>query len=79
MEIKWGNVFLALIIVYVLINLPSILNNIAAAVSSITGALSSAFGSITTNHDSPAYDLVRLCVLLIFVLGVIRLLKKRKH
>jgi uncharacterized membrane protein YfcA len=79
MEIKWGNVFLALIIIYALINLPTITNNVAATISSITGAFGSAFGSNTTNSNSQVYELAKLCVLLIFVIGILRLFKNRKR
>ena len=77
MEIKWGNVFIALIIVVALINLPSITHNLASFVSSIASVLGSVFELGNAGHNSQAYDLARICVLFIFVLGVLRLMKRR--
>lgn len=77
MEIKWGNVFIALIIVVALINLPSITHNLASFMSSCTSALGSVFEAGNTGPNSQAYDLARICVLFIFVLGILRLMKRR--
>ena len=79
MEIKWGNVFIALIIVYALINLPSITNNVTATFSSITGVFDNVLGSNTSSSNSQTFDLARLCILLIFVLGIVRLLINRNR
>ena len=79
MDIKWGNVFLALVIFFALINLPAITNNVVVTISSITGAFDNVFGSNTTSHNSQAFDLAKFCILLIFVLGILRLFKNRKR
>jgi len=79
MEIRWGNVFFVLMIIVALINLPSITNNVTSFVSSITGTFGNAFESNTTSHNSQAFDLARICILLIFILGIVRLFKNRRH
>jgi hypothetical protein len=79
MEIRWKNVVIALILVLCLINLPAILNNVTNATSSMSGAFSGIFGGFDSSGHGPQYDLARLCILFIFVLGVFRLLKNWKR
>ena len=77
MEIKWGNVFIALIVVVALINLPAITHNLASLMSSSASVLGSVFEAGNEGHNSQAYDLARICILFIFILGVLRLMRRR--
>jgi hypothetical protein len=78
MEIKWKNVFLAIGIVFLLINIGSIVNTIAGIITDVLGAIDKAFEPFrqySHRGDSPTYALARLCVLLIFIVGVLKLIK----
>lgn len=72
MEIRWKNVVIALLVILALINLPTILHNLSSVTSTLTSSVS---GSSTAGGSPDRYELARLCVYLIFILGVLRLLR----
>ena len=78
MEIQWKNVFLFFGILLLLIYLSSIVNTFAeimtGAIETIKLALPSP-GSFGHGGSSPTYSLARLCVLLIFIVGVLKFIK----
>jgi len=78
MEIKWGNVFIALIIIVALIMLPVITHNLASFVSSFAGIWGNSLEFGFSRQNAQLYDLARLCVLFIFILGVLRLMRRRR-
>jgi disulfide bond formation protein DsbB len=79
MQLNWRNVFIALAVLFILFYLVTIVNNIATVFSYIAGAFSGVFGGYHSgSHNSHTYDLARLCVLLIFALGFLRLITRRR-
>jgi hypothetical protein len=78
MQLNWRNIFIAIILIFALIYLPAIVHNVSMVVSSFAGAFSGAFSRYSGSHNSQTYDLARLCVLLIFVLGVLKLITRRR-
>jgi len=78
MEIQWKNVFLFFGILLLLIYLNPIVNTfsqiITGAIETIKAALPSP-GGFGHGVGSPTYSLARLCVLLIFIVGVLKLIK----
>ena len=81
MEIQWKHIFLFFGIILLLINLGPILNTFAGIISDVLGAFDSAFEPLR-NHNfrggSSTYALAKLCVLLIFFVGVLKLMKSWK-
>ena len=78
MEIKWKNVFLAIAIVFLLINIGPIVNTVAGIFTDVLGAIDKAFEpfrQFSYRVNSPTYALARLSVLLIFIIGVLKLIK----
>ena len=78
MEIKWKNVILAIVIGYLLINIGPIVNTVAGIFTDVLGAIDQAFEPLrqfSYRGNSPTYALARLCVLLIFIIGVLKLIK----
>lgn len=78
MEIQWKNVFLAIAIVFLLINIGAIVNTIAGIIADVLGAIDRAFEpfrSYSYRGDSSVFALARLCVLLIFIVGILKLIK----
>jgi len=76
MEIRWRNVFILILMIFILFNFHAITSYISGVVSSFA----SAFGGIFSGHyggssNSHIYEIARLCVFLIFVIGILRLLK----
>ena len=78
MEIQWKNVFLFFGILLLLIYLGSIVNTFAeiitGGIETIKAALPSP-GSFGHGVSSRTYSLARLCALLIFIVGVLKLIK----
>ena len=81
MEIQWKNVFLFFGILILLIYLGTIVNTfteiISGAIETIKSALPSP-GNFGHGGGSPTYSLARLCVLLIFIVGILKLIKNWK-
>jgi len=78
MEIKWKNVILAIVIGYLLINIGPIVNTVAGIITDVLGAIEQAVAPLrqcSYRGNSPTYALARLCVLLIFIIGVLKLIK----
>ena len=71
MQIRWKNVVIALLVIFALIHLPTILHNLSSVTSTLTAAYS---GCSTTEGSSNRYEIARLCIYLIFIIGVLRLL-----
>ncbi len=77
MEIQWKNVFLFFGILILLIYLGTIVNTFAEI---ITGAIETIKAALPApgsfgHGGSPTYSLARLCALLIFIVGVLKLIK----
>lgn len=82
MEIRWGNVLIALVIIFLLFNFSGIFNTVATMISSAVRTIGSAFdsgSSYSGSGQSDAFNLARLCVLLIFVLGALKLITNRRR
>jgi hypothetical protein len=78
MEIQWKHLFLFFLLVLVLINLGPIVNTLAGIISDVMTAIDTAFEPLRSYHpraSSSTYALARLCVLLIFFIGVLKILK----
>jgi hypothetical protein len=79
MEIQWKNIVLAMIILFLLIHLATIVNTVAGIISDVLAAIDTTlrpFRSYAYRGEGTAtYALARLCVLLIFFVGVLRLIK----
>ena len=78
MEIQWKHVFIFFGVILLLINLSPIINTIAGILSDSLGAINSALEPLRShNHGliSSTYSLAKLCVFLIFVVGVLKLIK----
>lgn len=79
MQLNWRNIFVAIILIVALIYLPAIVHNVSAIFSPFAGAFSDVFsGYHGGSHNSQIHDLAKLCVLLIFVLGVLKLITRRR-
>ena len=81
MEIQWKHVFIFFGIILLLINLSPIVNTIAGILSDSLGAINAALEPLRShNHgtSSSTYSLAKLCVFLVFVVGVLKLIKNWK-
>jgi len=77
MRLNWRNIFIAIIVIFVLINLLIIVHNVSTVASSIAAAFGSVFSGYNTGkHNSQTYEIAKLCVLLIFVIGILRLITR---
>ena len=82
MKNRWKNVFIALAVVFILLNCASIVNAIATTISSAVGTVSSAFDvglTYSSNGQSDAFNLARTCIFFIFVLGALKLITNRRR
>ena len=82
MEIQWRHVFLLIALIYLLIHVGPIINTLGEIIAGGLGALNSAFDPLRSyryNAGSSTYDLARLCVLLIFIIGVLKLFKGNRR
>ncbi|MGD0915811.1 MAG: hypothetical protein ABSB22_05080 [Thermodesulfobacteriota bacterium] len=78
MEIQWKHVFLLIGIIYLLVNLGPILNTLGGTISDILGAFGQALEplrSYSPRGTSSTFALAKLCVILIFVVGILKLIK----
>ena len=78
MEIQWKHGFIFFGVLILLINLLPIVNTIAGIFSDSLGAINVALEPLRSqNHGSSSstYALAKLCVFLIFVVGVLKLIK----
>ena len=78
MEIQWKHIFLFIGVVLLLINLGSIVHTLAEIITGFTETIRAALpppGSFGHGGGSSTYSLARLCVLLIFIVGVLKLIK----
>ena len=78
MEIQWKHVFLFFAVILLLINLGPIVNTLAGIISDVLAAIDHAmepFRSYRYRGSSSAYALARLCVLLVFLVAVLKLIK----
>jgi hypothetical protein len=78
MEIQWKHVFLFFAVILLLVNLGPIVNTLAGIISDVLAAIDKAFEPLRSYHyrgNSSAYALARLCVLLIFLVAVLKLIK----
>ena len=78
MEIQWKHVFIFVGVLILLVNLVPIVNTIAGIISDSLGAINMAFEPLKShNHGSSSstYALAKLCVFLIFVVGVLKVIK----
>lgn len=81
MEIQWKHVFLFFGIVLLLINLGPIVHTLSEIITGFIETIRAAMpssGSFGHGVGSPTYALARLCVLLIFFVGVLKLIKNWK-
>ena len=79
MEIQWKNVFLFFGILILLINLGTIVNTFAEIITGVIETIRAALptpGSFGHGGGSSVYSLARLCVLLIFFVGVLKVDRK---
>ena len=78
MEIQWKHVFLFFGIIWLLINLAPILNTLGGIITDILGAFDGALEPLR-NHsfrgNSSTFALAKLCVMLIFIVGILKLIK----
>ena len=84
MEIQWRHVFLLFAVIYLLVHLGPIINTLGEIISGGLGALNHMLEPLRYHHhqysgSSSVYDLARLCVLLIFVIGVLKLFKGNRN
>ena len=78
MEIQWKNVFLFFGILIGLIYLGTIVNTFAEIITGAIGRIKSALPPLEDfghGGHSRTYSLARLCVLLIFIVGVLKVIK----
>ena len=78
MEIQWKHVFIFFGVLILLINLLPIVNTIAGIFSDSLEAINVALEPLRSqNHGSSSstYALAKLCVFLIFVVGVLKVIK----
>ena len=78
MEIQWKHVFLAFLVLLLLINLAPIVNTLSGIIADFLAAIDQTmepFRSYRYRGNSSAYALARLCVLLIFIIGVIKIIR----
>lgn len=78
MEIQWKHVFLAIAIIILLVNLPTILNTVASIFSDTTAVISKSFNDILgPDHvrNSQTFVLAKFCALLLFVVAILKLIK----
>ena len=81
MEIKWKHVFLFFGILILLIYLGTIVNTFAEIITAAIGTIKSALRPLEDfdrGGGSSTYALARLCVLLIFIVGVLKLINRNK-
>ncbi len=81
MEIQWKHIFLLFGIILLLIHLGPILNTLAGIISNIIGAFERAFEPLRSQSfrgSSSTYALAKLCVLQIFIVGFLKLMKSWK-
>ena len=79
MEIQWKHVFILCAVIYLLVHLVPILNTIAGIFTDVLGAINIALEPLRGHQyrgDSSTYALARLCVFLIFIVGVLKVLKR---
>jgi hypothetical protein len=79
MEIQWKHVFLAMIITVLLVHLAGIINTASGIISDVLAAIDTALQPFRSHgyrgEGSSTYALARLCVFLIFIVGVLKLIK----
>ncbi|MFC1489237.1 hypothetical protein ACFL6B_05275 [Thermodesulfobacteriota bacterium] len=78
-EISWKNVILFIAVAYLFIHLPLIIDTVGGIFAdSLTAIDHSIKRSFKTGYhrNSDIYALVRLCIFLIFIVGVMKLFKK---
>jgi hypothetical protein len=78
MEIQWKHIFLLFGIIWLLINLNPIVNTLGGIITDVLGAFDNAFEPLR-NHNfrggSPTFALAKLCVVLIFFVGILKVIK----
>ena len=82
MEIQWKHVFLFFGVVLLLINLGQIVHTLAEIITGFIETIRAAMpspGSFGHGGGSSTYSLAKLCVLLIFIVGVLKLIKNWKR
>jgi len=79
MEIQWKNLFLAMLIIVLFIHIGTIVNTIAGIISDVLAAIDTALQPFRSHgyrgEGSSTYALARLCVLLIFIVGELKVIK----
>jgi len=81
MEIQWRHIFLFIGVVLLLINLGPIVHTLAEIITGFIETIKIAIPSPASfghGGSSSTYSLARLCVLLIFIVGVLKLIKNWK-
>ena len=81
MEIQWRHIFLFIGVVLLLINLGPIVQTLSEIITGFIETIRipiSPPGSFGHGGSSSTYSLARLCVLLIFIVGVLKLIKNWK-